>query len=106
MKRELSEFEEASKVFGSMHLIAFALILLICFFRYPYIKMERLLKAERCDFNVITLSGIPYESADKNLNVTGRFFSGARAISKSGKMIIRLLMSKTALSVKDTAKKY
>lgn len=76
MKRELNELEEVLKVTGNMVLIGMGLILLICFLRYPYIKRERLLQTERCDFNVITLSGIPYESADKNLNVTGRFFQG------------------------------
>ncbi|MFB4355936.1 hypothetical protein RBJ15_09880 [Pantoea sp. BS_4] len=74
MKRELSELEEVLKVTGSMQLIAFALVLLICFLRYPYIKREQLLQTERCEFNVITFSGIPYESADKKLNITGRFF--------------------------------
>ncbi len=74
MKKELNELEEVLKVTGSMQLIAFALILLICFLRYPYIKREQLLQTERCDFNVITVAGIPSESADIKLNVTGRFF--------------------------------
>ena len=92
MKRELSEFEEVSKVFGSMHLIAFALILLICFLRYPYIKRERLLQTERCEFNVITASGIPSESADKKLNVTGHFFmsEGNVVIRKNDNSVVNV----------------
>ncbi|MBA4823085.1 hypothetical protein H2241_19230 [Pantoea ananatis] len=92
MKRELSELEEVSKVIGSMQLIAFALILLICFLRYPYIKREQLLQTEQCDFNVITVSGIPSESADKNLNITGRFFrsEGNIEIRKNDNSVINV----------------
>jgi len=92
MKRELSELEEVSKVIGSMQLIAFALVLLICFLRYTYIKREQLLQTERCEFNVITVSGIPSESADKNFNVTGRFFmsEGNIVIRKNDNSVIHV----------------
>ncbi|PQK76455.1 hypothetical protein [Pantoea ananatis] len=74
MKRELNELVEVLKETGFMVLIGMVLILFLCFLRYSYIKRDQLLKTERCDFNVITVSGTPSESADKNLNVTGRFF--------------------------------
>lgn len=77
-----------------MQLIAFALVLLICFLRYPYIKREQLLQTERCEFNVITVSGIPSESADKKFNVSGLFFMS------EGNIVIRK-NDNSVISVKD-----
>ncbi|WP_054688256.1 hypothetical protein [Pantoea stewartii] len=92
MKKELNELEEVLKVTGNMVLIGMGLILLICFLRHPYIKREQLLQTERCNFNVITVAGIPSESADKNLNVTGRIFrsAGNIEIRKSDNSVINI----------------
>ncbi|MFP3338878.1 hypothetical protein R0J91_12915, partial [Micrococcus sp. SIMBA_131] len=55
-------------------------------------KRDRLLHTERCEFNVITVSGIPSESADKNSNVTGRFFrsEGNIGIRKNDNSVVNV----------------
>jgi len=73
MKRELSELEEVLKETGFMVLIGMVLILSLCFLRYHFIKKDQLLQTKWCDFNVITLSGVPYESVNDKFELTGNF---------------------------------
>lgn len=52
-----------------------ALSFLICIVQFPTIVLLKYGKhqANTCDFNLITLSGVPYESADDKFELTGNF---------------------------------
>ncbi|MDJ0034104.1 MULTISPECIES: hypothetical protein [Erwiniaceae] len=67
--KNLINYERLSfNVFLSLNL----LICIVLFATIVFLKYGKH-KADTCDFNVITLSGVPYESADDKFELTGNF---------------------------------